>query len=329
MISVIIPAYNAEKTIKKCLDSILNQTYDDYEIIVVNDGSVDQTSVTLESYKKSVRYYETENHGVSSARNFGLSKAKGDWITFVDSDDWIEKKMFENVIKIINNNTDIVMTNIYYDGPVKKEASYEIKEDIIANKTEILETIIDLYYGEKRYGAKYGNCRCIGGKFYRTDLIKKNKISFDTELTGFEDGVFNLYACQKAKEIMVMKEKLYHYVYNSQSRVATGDSKDECNQYLTILEKIKEFLNNNNIRSQAISYCSINFASAAASFLINNETKVKLLNKKLLSFKTFVRSEYIDTQKLRVKKRTFYRLWKANMLKTLSLIYRLKNRRGG
>ena len=111
--SLIIPAYNVEKYIKKCLDSVLNQTYNNYEIIIINDGSTDNTSKILESYKsnKKIKIINQENKGLSNARNTGVSNAKGDYILFIDSDDFIEKELLEILNKTIKDE-DLVRFQI-------------------------------------------------------------------------------------------------------------------------------------------------------------------------------------------------------------------------
>ena len=103
MISIIVTAYNAEKTIERCLNSILNNKYDDYEIIIVNDGSTDKTEEIVQLFaSEKIRYYYEENKGVSSARNLGLKESKGEYITFVDSDDYVANNYFEGLEEYIN-----------------------------------------------------------------------------------------------------------------------------------------------------------------------------------------------------------------------------------
>ena len=109
MISIIITAYNAEKTIEKCLNSILDTEYNDYEIILVNDGSIDNTEKIIELFASDkIRYYKKANTGVADSRNFGIDKAKGDYITFVDSDDYVCSNYFEKIDKYINEGVDII-----------------------------------------------------------------------------------------------------------------------------------------------------------------------------------------------------------------------------
>lgn len=111
-ISVIVPVYNTEKYIEKCLDSILMQEYDNYEIIVVNDGSTDNSKKIIEKYEKKyhekIKLFSKENGGLSDARNYGVSKAKGEYLCFIDSDDYIAKDLFKSLEKYIDNEIDLI-----------------------------------------------------------------------------------------------------------------------------------------------------------------------------------------------------------------------------
>ena len=110
-ISVIVPVYNTEKYIKKCLNSILAQKMNDFEIIVVNDGSTDNSSEIIKEYvqyNERIKYFEKENGGLSDARNYGVLKATGDYLCFIDSDDYIAENLFENVLKYIEDRVDLI-----------------------------------------------------------------------------------------------------------------------------------------------------------------------------------------------------------------------------
>ena len=126
-ISVIVPVYNTEKYIKKCLDSLINQTMKNIEIIVVNDGSNDHSEEIIKDYENKypemVKYYKKENGGLSSARNYGLEKAKGEYIAFVDSDDYIDKELFSKLDEYIDKNIDLIKFKTikkYQDGKIER-----------------------------------------------------------------------------------------------------------------------------------------------------------------------------------------------------------------
>lgn len=105
VVSIIVPVYNAEKTLKRCVNSIINQLYKDWELLLVDDGSTDDSSIICDEYAQQdrrIRVFHKQNGGVSSARNVGLDNAIGEWVTFIDSDDWIEKRML-NIFNIVSN----------------------------------------------------------------------------------------------------------------------------------------------------------------------------------------------------------------------------------
>ena len=113
-ISIIIPVYNGEKYIEKCLDSIKNQTFKDYEVLIINDGSKDNTKKLIEKYLNDKRFklFNRTNHGIGASRNFGLDESSGEYICFIDSDDYVDKKYLEKLYnKILKENLDIVVCN--------------------------------------------------------------------------------------------------------------------------------------------------------------------------------------------------------------------------
>src|SRR5690606_27273688 len=113
-VSVIIPVYNAEKYLRECIDSVLAQTFDDFELLLINDGSTDGSGKICDEYAQKdarVKVFHKENGGVSSARNLGLDNAKGEWITFIDSDDWIGENYFY-CLTLNNENVGLILLNV-------------------------------------------------------------------------------------------------------------------------------------------------------------------------------------------------------------------------
>ncbi|MCR5742966.1 MAG: glycosyltransferase family 2 protein [Lachnospiraceae bacterium] len=192
-VSVIIPAYNAEKTLDKCLESVTNQTHRDLEIIVVNDGSTDQTESVVDRFRERddrIKYFAQKNSGVSHARNVGLDAAYGETVMFVDSDDYIEPDMVECFLQM-------------YDGsPVMVCGGY-IKEKPDG-------TIVRTETG--RFFRSYSTC-----KMYVTDIIKNNHIRFDEKISLQEDAIFVLDYVYASRNCVVVDKPLYHYVWNAKS----------------------------------------------------------------------------------------------------------------
>lgn len=144
MISVIVPVYNVDPYLRKCLDSIVNQTYWDLEILVIDDGSTDGSGKICEEYKrdKRVKVLHTENRGLSCARNLGLDEAKGEWIGFVDSDDWIEPDMYEVLLKeALETGADIVECGVFKEYPDKTVE--HPRPDRVMHKTEAIQALVN------------------------------------------------------------------------------------------------------------------------------------------------------------------------------------------
>ncbi|MGG3987022.1 glycosyltransferase [Bacillus smithii] len=240
LISVIIPVYNAEKFLSKCLDSVKNQTYQDLEIILVNDGSTDKSGLICDEYsRKDQRFIviHKKNGGVSSARNAALKIAKGDYIGFVDPDDWVEPNMFEKLYQlIIDYKADISMC-----GYVKEKLDGTILNNIV--KPDIIKM------DRKEALNKILNSNSFKGflwnKLFSANLIKNNQITFDESIHFCEDL---LYCCQcivKSKNIVYDTTPYYHYVIHDSNASKSNYSSKKLTS-LDALVKIIDILNNEN-----------------------------------------------------------------------------------
>lgn len=201
LISVVIPAYNVEEKINRCINSLLEQTYQNLEIIIVNDGSTDLTAQKCEEYsnRNEIKYISISNGGVSNARNIGMKSAKGKYITFVDADDYIEKDMIEKLVNLIMDS-DLVICG---KNVVTKDGV--IQEEIKIDKAKVEKEDILLLYKAKILNPPY----C---KLYRTEIIRMNQLQFDSYLSVGEDLLFNLqYIKQIVQPITILKENLYNY----------------------------------------------------------------------------------------------------------------------
>ena len=231
-ITVIIPAFNASRYIKRCVMSLLNQTYKDIEIIVINDGSIDNTKEIVEQL--NVKLINKENGGVSSARNRGLEIASGDYITFVDADDYVEKDYFENIVKIIEkNNYDIIETPLLFEA-YKKNKVLLYTEYKLEGEKKSLNFSQEYFNNELRY---------VIGVFYKRELIKD--IYFDESVRCYEDGMFNLKVKLNSNSYYFYPKCFYHYVQylNSLSKTASDKHLD----YILVMDKIKEFYKDSSL----------------------------------------------------------------------------------
>ena len=203
MISVIVPIYNVEKYLEKCINSIMNQTYRDLEIILINDGSTDSSGQICDKYKKideRIKVVHKENKGVSSARNRGLDIAKGDYIGFVDSDDYIHPNMYEILYNnLINNDCDISMCN-YVKGV---QEGYKFNN--IKNNIELLDNLEQM---RCFYNDKLGQILGCYLKLYKKELF--NDLRFD-ENRIFEDWLIAHQIHSKCDKMVYIPNILYFY----------------------------------------------------------------------------------------------------------------------
>ena len=237
MISIIITAFNAEKTIEQCLNSILETKYDDYEIILINDGSKDKTEEVVQLFASNkIKYFYKENTGVADSRNFGISKASGEYIAFVDSDDYVASNYFDNVEKYINNNIDIIKRK----GIIKKQ-NQEI---------QITGAIFDEVSGEEAF-----NKLCFTDVYldtlwsyiFKKDLFEKNNLFFEKG-KYHEDFALIPLLILKAKSMVSLDQYVYYYV-QSENSIMTEDN------YNKTIKKAEDVLYQfDNILKQTDSY---------------------------------------------------------------------------
>lgn len=206
MISAIIPIYNSEKYLIKCIESILQQDYQNFEVILVDDGSLDSCGRICDKYaerNKNIRVIHQENAGVSAARNAGLSMAQGDYVIFIDSDDWIEFDCFSILYRYMHPGgmaiCDLQRTESRRDKKVKVYALNKIE----AYKALINHKKIDLG---------------IGGKLFDRRIIVENNLCFCNDITRGEDALFCIQYLMHITEVVTWVQKaLYHYRCNTES----------------------------------------------------------------------------------------------------------------
>lgn len=208
LISVVIPAYNAECYIERCLKSIQNQTYGALEIIVVNDGSKDQTKniiCKIQQQDERIKLIDKENEGVSAARNDGVAYATGKYIYFIDSDDYIESSMIESLYMAMNDNNSQIsvcgFVNVFENRENTSFSLYDSKVTI--DRTQYLKKM-----SEYLYSVYYG---ALWNKMYVTKIIKDNQLKFRKDISLAEDFIFNLDYFVYVKNITMLPECMYYY----------------------------------------------------------------------------------------------------------------------
>ena len=207
-ISVIVPIYNSEKYLKKCIDSILNQTLEDIEVILINDGSKDNSHLICleyqEKFKEKIKYINNDNMGCSATRNLGIKEARAEYITFIDSDDYIEKDMCKDMYNLmIEEKSDIVITGIRY---VKNGKT--IKKKFL--KSSINENNI---FDEKNLIVHVCN------KLFKRKIIIDKSIYFIENSHYEEDTVFSFIYSLNVKKIGIVNKLNYNYILHNNNSV--------------------------------------------------------------------------------------------------------------
>lgn len=249
MISIIVPVYNVEAYLPQCLDSLVNQTYQNIEIVCVNDGSTDKSLSILEQYATKdgrVKIISQANQGLSGARNTGIKSARGEWMMFVDSDDWIESECCQRVLDL-SQGVDLVFFS--YIREFKSSSAPKTifgSMDITFGKHECLilfERLIAPKGKELRHPDKIDSLSTAWGKLYRTDIIKEQQLEFtSTSEIGTEDLLFNVEYFIHVQRAVYLHNSLYHY---RKATLATLSSlyKDELDKkWLRLFERIKDII---------------------------------------------------------------------------------------
>ena len=220
MVSIIVPVYNAEQYLRRCVDSILNQEYTDFELFLVNDGSTDSSGDICEEYGDKdhrVIVIQKENTGVSDSRNLALDRARGKYLQFLDSDDWITPDATRLFVRAAEEyGCDMVISDFYRVVGERLSPKGDIEEEGVLTQEEfaahMMENPADFYYG------------VLWNKLYRRDLVEEHSLRMDTNINWCEDFLFNLEYIRYAKVFYALHAPIYYYVKRKGSLASQGIS---------------------------------------------------------------------------------------------------------
>jgi Glycosyl transferase family 2. len=220
LVSIIVPIYNSEKTLGRCIESILNQTYKDFELILLNDGSTDDSGRICDMYASQdirVHVVHKENTGVSDTRNQGIAMARGQYLQFVDSDDWITPDATELFVRTAEKyQCDMIIADFYrvIGERVSKKGAIEQEGiiDRVAYATYMMQKPADFYYG------------VLWNKFFKRSIVEKYGLKMDSAISWCEDFIFNLEYLRYVRSVYVLKIPVYYYVKTKGSLVSQGMS---------------------------------------------------------------------------------------------------------
>ena len=219
IISIIVPVYNAEKFLVQCLDSLINQTYENIEIICVNDGSTDGSLNIIKNFQaldKRIHCIDKQNQGVSAARNDALQAANGQLVMCVDADDWIEPETVATVAaKLIETDSDVVMWPYVSEKQGRSDVKSIFPEDLIFQGSEVQNKLhrrfIGLFNEELAHPELADSLCTVWGKLYKTELLKDFKFIDLNEIGTYEDGFFNLEVFGRVQRAAYINRPMYHY----------------------------------------------------------------------------------------------------------------------
>lgn len=232
-VSIIVPIYNVEMYIEKCLETLVNQTLKDIEIILVNDGSKDSSAEIakkyLEKYPEKIIYLEKENGGLSDSRNYGLPHAKGEYIAFLDSDDYVEENMYEEMYELAKKeDSDMVQCNFYWEYPDKnKKKIGELKQ--YSNKKEMLvKTRVEAW-----------------NKLIKREILVKNpEIKFPKGLR-YEDVEFTYKLIPYVEKVSILNKPFIHYIQRGNSISNTQNERTK--EIFNVLDNVIKYYKEKNL----------------------------------------------------------------------------------
>ena len=291
VISIIIPTYNAEKTLAKCLNSIREQSFGNFEVLLCNDGSTDDTGFICNEYHcrdKRFKVYHKINEGVSSARNYVLKYAEGEWITFIDSDDYIHPLYIENLYNSAHEKCHMVIQGFNY---------VNVNGQIIKNKSFTPEKL-DIHSSWKAFHKfEIYDIAMPFAKLFRTDIIKMNNLKFDINISYGEDMLFMLHYIQYINNITFTNHTNYYYLYHNNNCLSFKEQ-----SYQDLLYLFNNIINICEQNEQYWRYSTDNkFKSHNAIFLhralsalykkiskTTRKNRIAILNKAIASYKPYI-----------------------------------------
>ena len=321
LVSIIVPIYNVEKYLSQCLDSIIGQTYSNIEIILIDDGSTDNSPQICDEYAKQdgrIRVIHKENSGVSASRNLGLSYARGEYVAFIDSDDWLELNAIEFCVKkIIENNLDVIRFNFireYADKTIPKENTFlEEKIYTFDECKTVLRQTIGLVKEELQSPENLDFLSSVWLGVYRKEIIRRHSLKFFevNKIGNHEDGLFNINYLLHVKKFQFANQYFYHYRKTNESSIITQYKNDYLEKHLLLFSEISKVLEENRLDKEFYdAYYNRVAIDVMFQCLNTYKKKAKFTEKKKEVAQVFKQDLYREAIK-RLKLRWFPFKWKV------------------
>lgn len=297
-VSIIVPVYNVEKYVEKCLDSLISQSYKNIEIILINDGSKDNSGKICDMYKRKdsrIEVFHKENAGVSEARNLGIQKATGEYLCFVDADDFVMNDYIEYMHQLIaKDSSDIAICAKMFSNFNEKQTS-----DVVIEYLDGENSVIRIL----NYRMPIG----VYSRIFKKDLIDNNGIRFLKDIFMGEGFNFNVACFQKAKKVIISNYKVYYYRRDNATSATSNFSIKKCENSLYAMKVMND---NILIRTDRVmnswKYAIWRTYSDAFDYMcLGNGKKDNL--KKFREYKNYIKNNYKIYKKVDISKKDKYR----------------------
>jgi len=345
LVSIIIPVYKVESYLNQCIDSVINQTYTNIEIILVDDGSPDRCPEICDEYAKNdsrVRVIHKENGGNSDARNVGIKNSHGEYLLFVDSDDWIEKSTCEQVVSIaLQESADLVFFSYIREFRAKSKPKHLFCSDNIifdtnAVKEKLLRRVFGLLGKELSHPEQADSIVTPWGKLYKSELIK-NKVEFvDHKEIGSEDTVFNMHVLKNVKQAVYIDQCLYHYRKYNCNSFTTVYRTELFDRWIRMFSIMRQEIKDNNYPNIFTEALNNRIALSIVGLGLTEVSSSRSFSQKLEKINSILSESYYKKAYKSLKLKCFPLHWKILLyfckihfsIGVLLLMYIIKNRIG-
>lgn len=313
LISIIVPCYNVEKYLSKCIESIIYQTYNNIEILLVDDGSPDNSGKICDDYAQTdnrIKVIHKKNGGLSDARNVAIDIANGEYILFIDSDDYVSVNHVESLFNMISStDSDIAIQEImpFYEGTSPKDMTNKVKQEIVYNSNEAL---INMFYQKK-----FDNCAC--SKLYKKNLF--NNIRYPKGLL-YEDLATTYRILLHSKKIVFSDYKSYYYLLRNNSIEGCPFNFKKYESCINIIKQLEKDRKDMSINVQKALDCRI--VSFAFHILLETPKQFKDFRKNLLNIVKQKRIKVLFDKRARKKTKvacflSYMGIWSIDLLSNL------------
>ena len=332
-ISVIMPVYNAEKSLKKSVDSVLNQTFPDFELIIVDDGSTDSSGLLCDEYAvkdKRVKVIHQENSGVSKTRNTGIDAANGEYLVFLDSDDVMDLNLLEDNLNIVRKlNPDVLIFNFRYTfADHSVDNTFKQDEIFFGDNKKFFDEKLEMVVEKELMNAPWN-------KIIRRDLVKNNKLYFDERYSILEDAMFSLMVCAKAETICINSDIYHSYILWETGSLRTKWTDNRFSAIKEFYRLERKYCSRYEENQQQLHFFAKRFGNHILAYMqmvsVNSELSFKKKREliKEVCNDNKVRQTLLNKQfnkKLELNKRIINFLVKLRLKRIIILLYKLKDK---